>query len=321
MVKIGYKLGSEKYGPLDLLKYAKMAEDAGFNFEMISDHFHPWINKQGNSPFVWATIGGLSQVTQNIPILTGVTCPTFRIHPAIIAQAAATAASMLPGRFILGVGSGENLNEHILGDEWPSTPIRIEMLEEAIDIIRMLWEGDEKLQDYDGFYYNVENARIYTKPNQLPPIYIAAEGDMACYLAGKMGDGLIAQSSDKNVVDKFKASGGNDKPCYGEAVVCWAENEDEAKKQAYQIWPIKANTVQLNADLQTPTHFEQLAGMINEDALTQQMVTGNNSAEFIDEIHNYIDSGFTHVCINHVGKNQEEFIQFCKDKILPEFKD
>lgn len=320
MLKIGYKLSSEKYPPLDLVNYAKEAENAGFHFAMISDHFHPWINAQGNSPFVWGTIGGISQVTEKIPIITGVTCPTFRIHPAIIAQAAATAASMLPGRFILGLGSGENLNEHIYGEEWPSTPTRIDMLEEAIDVIRTLWKSEE-LQDYDGFYYDVENARIFTKPNNLPPIYIAAEGSMACDLAGREGDGLIAQTANAKIVEKFKESGGSGKPCYAEATVCWADNEDEARKQAYEIWPIKANTVQLNADIPTPFHFQQLAGIVNENIVTEQMVCSSNPQDFVDEIKRFAKAGFDHICINHVGKNQEEFIRLCQNDVLSQFND
>jgi coenzyme F420-dependent glucose-6-phosphate dehydrogenase len=321
MLEIGYKLGSEKYPPLDLVCYAKQAEDAGFDFAMISDHFHPWTNREGQSPFVWSTIGGISQVTGRIPIATGVTCPTFRIHPAIIAQAAATAASMLPGRFRLGVGSGESLNEHILGDEWPSTPTRIEMLGEAVDIIRMLWNSGDGLQDYDGCYYNVENAKIYTKPAELPPIYIAAEGEIACDLAGREGDGLIAQTADEEITNKFKASGGEDKPCYGETIVCWAESEDEAKKQAYEIWPISANTVQINADLPTPSHFEQLGEIITEEILAENMVCSSDPQDFIDEIKNYQKAGFDHVCLNHVGEKQHEFIEFCEKEILPEFRD
>jgi len=191
MVKIGYKLSSEEFGPLDLVCFARQAEKAGFDFAMISDHYHPWISETGQSPFVWSTIGGISQVTKDLPVVTGVTCPTFRIHPAIIAHAAATAACMLPGRFTLGVGSGENLNEHIFGERWPATPMRIEMLGEAINIIRRLWQGE--MQDYEGYFYTVENARIYTLPEELPEIFIAAEGEMAATLAGYMGDGLIAQ--------------------------------------------------------------------------------------------------------------------------------
>ncbi len=321
MVKIGYKLGSEKYPPLELVHNAKRAEDAGFDFAMISDHYHPWTNKEGNSPFVWSTIGGISQVTKRIPLATGVTCPTFRIHPAIIAQAAATAASMLPGRFILGVGSGESLNEHILGDEWPPTPTRIDMLAEAVDVIRTLWNGGEGLQDYNGCYYTVENAKIYTRPEESPPIYIAAEGEMASELAGISGDGLIAQSPKEKIIKKFKESGGEGKPCYGEATVCWAETDDEAKHTAYEYWPQSANTVQINGDLPTPSHFEQLGEIINEDILAEQVVCSSDPQDHIDEIKSYAKEGFDHVCVQHVGTDQPGFIEFCEREILPEFRD
>ena len=177
-------LSSEQTPPLNLIKYAKQAENAGFDFAMISDHYHPWLENQGQSAYVWSTIGAISQVTNKIKIGTAVTCPTVRQHPAIVAQAAATAASLLPGRFIFGVGSGENLNEHIFGDSWPAAPIRIEMLEEAVDVIKTLWQGG--MQDYDGFYYKIENTRVYTLPEKLPEICIAAEGEMAAELAGEL---------------------------------------------------------------------------------------------------------------------------------------
>ncbi|MGZ7049185.1 MAG: TIGR03557 family F420-dependent LLM class oxidoreductase [Methanobacterium sp.] len=321
MVEIGYKLSSEKYPPLDLIKCAKKAEDAGFDFAMISDHYHPWTNREGNSPFVWGTLGGISQITDRITLATGVTCPTFRIHPAIVAQAAATAASMLPGRFILGLGSGENLNEHILGHEWPPTPTRIDMLREAVYIIRNLWQDGDGMQDYHGYYYNVQNAKVYTKPDELPPIYVAAEGEMACKLAGEEADGLIAQSGKEEITKNFNKYGGEGKPCYGEATVCWAESAEEAKSQAYKIWPIKANTVQINADLPTPSHFEQLGEIVNEDIVANKMVTSGNPQEFIDEIKTYKKAGFDHICLNHVGENQTGFIEFCQNEILPEFRD
>ena len=184
MVEIGFKLASEVFGPQELINYAKHAEEAGFDFAAISDHYHPWLSQQGNSPFVWSTLGGISQVTENLDIMTGVTCPTIRQHPALVAQAAATIATLMPKRFILGVGSGENLNEHIYGDHWPPAPIRIEMLAEAVDVIRTLWQGG--MQDYDGYYYHVENAQIYTLPEELPSIFMAADGPIAATYCWKM---------------------------------------------------------------------------------------------------------------------------------------
>ena len=318
MVEIGYKLSSEEFGPLDLVCFARQAEEAEFDFAMISDHYHPWISQTGESPFVWGTIGGISQVTERLPVVTGVTCPTFRIHPAIIAQAAATAASMLPGRFTLGVGSGENLNEHITGNRWPSTPIRIEMLGEAVNMIKMLWQGE--MQDYEGYFYTLENARIYTLPEELPEIFIAAEGEMAATLAGHMGDGLIAQHANGNVVNIFKSNGGKDKPCYSEATVCLAENENEAKKTALKHWPIKLNDVQINTDLPTPTHFERLAERADEKSIAEKIVCSNDPQEHINEIKRYADSGYDHICMHQIGPKQHEFIDFYREEVLPEFK-
>ena len=189
MVDIGYKLASEEHGPLDLVCSARQAEDAGFSFAMVSDHYHPWTTRQGESPFGWGVIGGISQVTADLELVTGVTCPTMRIHPGIIAQAAATAAAMMPGRFVLGLGSGENLNEHIFGDRWPPAPVRIEMLEEAVEVIRALWTGS--MQTYYGSFYTLENAQVFSLPEILPPIAIASEGPISASLAARVGDGFI----------------------------------------------------------------------------------------------------------------------------------
>src|SRR5919199_6585159 len=179
MVKFGYFLSSEEFGPRDLVEQAQMAQRAGFEALWISDHFHPWTDEQGNSPFMWSVIGGLSQAT-SLPVTTAVTCPTMRIHPAIIAQAAATSKAMLNGRFSLGIGTGEALNEHIFGDPWPSTDTRLEMLEEAIEVIRLLWEGGTK--DHEGRHYYVENARLYTLPAEPPPILVSGFGPKATRL-------------------------------------------------------------------------------------------------------------------------------------------
>jgi G6PDH family F420-dependent oxidoreductase len=172
MLEVGYALSSEERSPRQLIELAKRAEETGFSFAMISDHYHPWIDRQGQSPFVWAVVGAIAEATERLRLGTGVTCPIQRIHPAIVAQAAATAAAMMPGRFFLGVGSGENLNEHVVGGRWPSPPIRLEMLEEAIEILRLLWQGD--FQSFRGRYFEVDNARVYTLPDQPIPVFVAA---------------------------------------------------------------------------------------------------------------------------------------------------
>ncbi|MFA5613825.1 MAG: TIGR03557 family F420-dependent LLM class oxidoreductase [Methanoculleus sp.] len=316
MVEIGYKLSSEEHAPLDLVSYARQAEDAGFTFAMISDHYHPWTTRQGESPFVWAVIGGISQVTADLRLLTGVTCPTFRIHPGIIAQAAATASAMMPGRFILGLGSGEYLNEHIFGDRWPAAPIRIEMLEEAVEIIRTLWKGG--VQDYYGFFYTLENAEIFSLPEPLPPIYIASEGPISASLAARVGEGFINGGTDaeKSLV-VFRGSGGGDKPAYTEVSVCWAEVEEAGQRTAYEQWPIAANKGELNRILPTPAHYEQLATMVTQEDVVEDIPCGPDPEVHIKKIEEQVRKGFDHICIHQIGEQQQRFMEFYREKVLP----
>src|ERR1041385_8041765 len=213
MVELGYALSSEEHPPRELVRHAVAAEQAGFSFALISDHFHPWIDAQGQSPFVWSVIGAIAQATDRLTIGTGVTCPTMRIPPAIIAQAAATAATMMPGRFFLGVGTGENLNEHITGARWPSLQVRQEMLEDAIEVMRTLWDGG--LRSYRGRYFTVENARIYTLPEEPIPVMVAAAGEDSAELAGRIGDGLISTAPKHETIETFEKSGGSG-PRYGQ---------------------------------------------------------------------------------------------------------
>jgi G6PDH family F420-dependent oxidoreductase len=318
MAEIGYKLSSEEHGPLDLVRNARLAEDAGFQFAMISDHYHPWTDKEGQSPFVWAVIGAISQSTENLRLSTGVTCPTVRIHPAIIAQAAATAGAMMPGRFILAVGTGEKLNEHILGDRWPPAPVRTEMLEEAVEIIRLLWQGG--MQDYHGYFYTVENARIYTLPDPLPPIFMAAEGEISAESAGSMADGLVTSGGGEDVIEVFRSSGGEGKPCYSEISVCYAKSEDEARKTAYEIWPISANKGELNRELPTPAHYEQLAEMVDEEDVAKKVVCGPDPEKHIEKINKVIEAGYDHVCVHQIGPDQQGFMDFYRREILPSFR-
>src|ERR671929_1253576 len=213
MVELGYALSSEEHPPNDLVRYAQRAEEAGFTFALISDHYHPWLDQQGQSPFVWSVIGAIAHATQRLRLGTGVTCPTMRIHPAIVAQAAATVAAMMPGRFFLGVGSGENLNEHVTGARWPLPWERLEMLEEAVNVIRQLWTGEEIT--HPGEHYTVQGARLYTVPEQQAEIYVAAAKPQAARLAGRIGDGLISTSPDEEVVEEFDQAGGSGRPKLG----------------------------------------------------------------------------------------------------------
>jgi coenzyme F420-dependent glucose-6-phosphate dehydrogenase len=317
MVTLGYTLSAEEHPPLDLVRNAKRAEDIGFAFTMISDHYHPWIDAQGQSPFVWAVLGGIAQATDTIRVGTGVTCPTIRIHPAIIAQAAATTAAMMPGRFMLGVGSGENLNEHILGDRWPQVDVRLEMLDEAVDVIRTLWQGG--LQSYHGTYYDVENARIYTLPDELPPILVAGAGEKAATLAGAIGDGLVNTSPSEEVVSAFDNAGGCGKPKFLQQQVCWAESEEQAIDTVFTRWPNGAVSGQVSQELPLPSLFEQAASLVRKEDIAQSAICGPDPEKYLEMIQQGIDAGFDHIYLHQVGPDQEGFFTFAEKEILPNF--
>ena len=318
MLAIGYTLSSEEFPPNDLVHYARRAEEAGFTFALISDHYHPWIDRQGHSPFVWSVIGAIAHATHRLTLGTGVTCPTMRMHPAIVAQAAATAAAMMPGRFFLGVGTGENLNEHILGDRWPPHDMRLQMLEEAVAIIRLLWQGG--LQTRRGVHYVVENARIYTLPEQLPPIMLAAGGPKAAEVAARIGDGLISTSPDADLIQRFDANGGAGKPRYGQLAVCWGQDAARARRTAYEHWPIIAFKGELNQELPTPVHFEQAAKMVREEDVAQAIPCGPDPERHIAAVRAFADAGFDHIYIHQIGPDQEGFFRFYEREVLPKLR-
>lgn len=314
-IRVGYNLSSEEHHPNDLVKNARRAEEIGFHFALISDHFHPWLDRQGHSPFVWSVIGAIAQVTSRLSLGTGVTCPSMRIHPAIIAHAAATAAAMMPGRFFLGVGSGENLNEHILGEHWPEAPIRLAMLEEALQVIRMLWEGKE-ISHY-GTYYTVENARLYTIPEEPPAIYVASSAEKSARLAGRIGDGLISTAPAKEILQNFDEGGGKGKPRYGKVTVCWAPTEAEGSRMAFEQWANTGLIGELNQELATPALMEQAATLVTKEAVTKQIVCGPDPEKHLQSIQKFIELGYDHVYIHQIGPHQEEFFQFYEKNILP----
>lgn len=315
MTQFGYALSSEEHSPKDLIRHAQRAEEVGFSFALISDHYHPWVSTQGHSPFVWSVIGGIAQATERLKLGTGVTCPTMRIHPAIIAQAAATAECLMPGRFFLGVGTGENLNEHILGDRWPPHDIRLEMLAEAVELIRELWTGETT--SWWGEYYTVEDARLFTLPEQPPPIMVAGSGENAIAAAGQLGDGFIGLSPEKETVQQFIEAGGDGKPCYGQLAVCWAESEEEARHIAYKIWPTGGLTGELSQELRTVKHFEQAVKMLDEKSATKDLICGPDAQKHIEGIQKFIDAGYDHVYIHQIGRDQEGFFRFYQQEVLP----
>ena len=315
MSEIGIFLSSEEHRPLDLVKFARMAEEAGFTKAWISDHYHPWTDSQGQSPFVWSVIGGIASTTQ-LTVTTAVTCPTVRIHPAVLAQAAATSAAMLPGdRFRFGVGSGENLNEHILGDAWPPTDIRLEMLEEAIEVMRELWKGEPVT--WRGKHYRVDNARIYTRPDTdtiLVPI--SGFGPKAIELAARIGDGFVSTSPNEEHVDLYRSKGGKGLAQAG-MKVCWGEDEEACKKLAHELWPNSAAEGELSQELPMPAHFEQASAKVTPDDVAESITCGPDPEKHAAAIREYLDAGFDEVYVSQVGPDQQGWLDFFVREVRP----
>ncbi|MDB1086612.1 TIGR03557 family F420-dependent LLM class oxidoreductase [Streptomyces sp. ACA25] len=311
----GYFLASEDYGPQELVEQARMAEESGFTSLWISDHYHPWIEEQGHSPFVWSVIGALS-ASVTLPVETAVTCPTVRIHPAVIAQAVATSAVQLNGRFRFGVGTGEALNEHILGDHWPRAAIRQEMLEEAVDIIRRLLTG--KRISHRGRHYTVENARLYTVPDEPVPIDISAFAPAATDLAARIGDGFLTMGPESDLVEQFRAAGGGDKPAVTGVKVCYEPDRDAAVRTVLRRWPNLMLPGELAAMLPEPQHFEQACRMVTEQhVLDSPIIVGNDPDEYAEALSVYSEAGFDRVHINQIGADQRGFFDFFRSEVLP----
>jgi G6PDH family F420-dependent oxidoreductase len=315
-MRIGYFLSSEEFAPGELVRQARLAEEAGFAGLWLSDHYHPWNDEQGHSGFVWSTIGAISQATQ-MHLTTAVTCPTVRIHPAIVAQAAATSAVLLDGRFTLGVGSGEALNEHILGDRWPEADRRLEMLEEAVHVIRTLWEPG--VHSHRGRHYQVENARVYDLPDTPPPIIVSGFGPRATRLAARIGDGFCTVSPDEQAVRSFRQEGGQDKLVAGGMKVCFGEDEARARGTVHRLWPNEALPGELSQILPTPAHFEQAAELVDEQTASAEVPCGPDLELHARAIQQYADAGFDELYIGQIGDEQDAFFDAYAREILPRF--
>jgi G6PDH family F420-dependent oxidoreductase len=314
MPKIGYFLSSEEHPPQALIEQARLAEEAGFEALWIADHYHPWNDEQGHSPFVWTVIGGIAQVCR-LPVTTAVTCPTVRIHPAVVAQAAATCATLLEGRFVLGVGTGEALNEHIFGDAWPSADVRIEMLEEAVEVMRELWKGE--FTYHRGKHYTVENARIYTLPAEPPKVYVSAFGPKALEAATRFGDGYISTMPDADMVSQWRDKAGPGKPTQGGYKVCYAADEDSAVKTAHRLWANSGVPGELSQVLPSPKHFEQVSELVTEDMTRESTVCGPDVERHVQQFQEFADAGYDEVYVSQMGPDYEGFFRFYRDEVLP----
>ena len=311
--RFGYFLSCEEYDPAQLVEQAVAAEQAGFEALWISDHFHPWNDEQGHSPFVWTVIGAVSQAC-GLPVTTAVTCPTVRTHPAIVAQAAATAACMVRGGFTLGVGTGEALNEHILGDPWPSLDVRLEMLEEAVDLIRELWGGEFVTRQ--GRHYSVDTARIYTLPDQPPRIFMSAFGPKALEVAGRIADGFITTAPDAESLGRFREMSGG-KPAQAGVKVAWAVTEDEGVDLAHRIWRNAGLPGELAQVLPSPRHFEQASELVTRESTAQSIAAGSDVDKHAAALREYVDAGFEEVYVANMGPHYHEMIEAYGREVLP----
>jgi coenzyme F420-dependent glucose-6-phosphate dehydrogenase len=306
---LGYWLASEEHGPRELVDNAVLAERAGFDHLLISDHIHPWVDEQGHSPFVWGVIGAIAQATERIRLGTAVTCPLIRVHPAVVAHAAATAQVLLDGRFFLGLGTGENLNEHVLGDRWPRPDERLEMLSEAIDIVRRLLGGG--YETYRGRHYTVEQLRLYDAPREPPPIVVAAAAENAAKLAAEKGDGTMNTTPDPEVMQTYRDAGGAG-PRYGKVTGCFAPDRATAKRIAVKRQPNAALGGSLSQELALPRDFEAAAALVREEDLESELVLGSDLEEWRAKIGEFERAGFTHVCLHDVGTDQAGFLDFAR---------
>ena len=314
----GFALSSEENSPLALVRQAQKAEEIGLDFVSISDHFHPWLPAQGNSPFVWAGIGGIAITTERIVVGRGVTCPILRMHPVIVAQAAATAAAMLEGRFYLGLGTGEALNELVTGERWPSARERLERLKEAVEVMTELFSGDSV--SHDGEYYTVANARLYTRPAVPPPILIASASTGSAELAATLG-GLIATGPDDTVFEAFESAGGKNKPRLGQVTICWDESEKKAREIARRYWATTVLNWATRSSVAIPEVFEDITKSATKEDIARNILCGPDLAPVVTKVRDYLKAGFDHVYVHQVGTKQEEFLDVYAEELLPQLRD
>jgi len=314
MTRFGYTLSSEEHPPKDLVRHAVVAEERNFDFVAISDHYHPWTTSQGHSPFVWSVLGAIAASTDRIRVGVGVTCPTVRIHPAVIAQAAATTSLLMDDRFFLGLGTGEALNEHILGHHWPPPEVRAAMLLEAIDVIRQLWTGDTV--DVHGEFYDVENARLFDPPTNPIPLVLSAFGKHSATTIARAGDGYWGTSPDPEVLQAYSDAGGTG-PRYAQLTVCWAADDDTARRTVHRQWPNGALPGQLAQELPTWTHIEQAASVLSVEQTTEDIPCGPGPDAFVEQVRTYLDAGYDRLYFHQVGPDQQGFFDFWTEELEP----
>lgn len=306
-MRIGYKLATEGFAPKELIRQAVLAERAGFDFVEMSDHYHPWVEAQGHSAFTWSLLSAIAVKTERIGLVTGVTCPSMRYHPAVIAQAAATLAIISDGRFTLGVGAGERLNEHVTGEGFPARRERHERLREALEIIRLLWQGGYR--SYDGKYLRLEDARVFDLPDQLPVIAVAASGPASARIAADLGDGLFAVEPDGDLVGTWHGLGGHG-PAYGEVPLAWAPDEHSAVRAVLEKNSFALTGWKVMAELPNPVNFEAVTALVTPDQVREQFACGPDPKRHLQVAGQFADAGFDHLVAMNAGPDPDGFMDF-----------
>ncbi|WP_031510211.1 TIGR03557 family F420-dependent LLM class oxidoreductase [Streptomyces megasporus] len=306
-MQIGYKLAAEAFGPAELVRQAVRAERAGFDFVEISDHYHPWLDNQGHSPFAWTVLGTIAAKTERIGLATGVTCPTVRYHPAIIAQAAATLALISEGRFVLGVGSGERLNEHVVGRGFPDVRLRHEMLREALEIIRLLWRGGYR--SYEGKHLRLEDARVFDLPDEPPLIAVAASGEPSARIAAELGDGLFATEDKPEIVRHYRDAGGAG-PRYAEVPMAWAPDERTAAQAVLETSRWALTGWKVMSELPNPVNFEAATTTVREEDVLGKFACGSDPDRFVEAAQGFVDAGYDRLVMQNAGPDPDGFMDF-----------
>ncbi|MFF7330065.1 LLM class F420-dependent oxidoreductase [Streptomyces sp. NPDC090306] len=320
MVQIGYTMMTEQAGPRDLVDHVVGAERAGFDFSVCSDHYFPWLRSQGHAPNAWTVLGAAAQATSRIPLMTYVTCPTFRYHPTVVAQQAATLQILAEGRFRLGLGSGENLNEHVVGRGWPSVDVRHEMFEEAVEIIRDLFGGKHVTRH--GTHYTVDSARLWDLPDSPPPIGIAVSGERSCELAGRLGDLVIATEPKADLLTAFDRHGGTGKPRVGQLPVCFDTDRDAAVARAHDQFRWFSGGWKVNSELPHPDSFAGATQFVRPEDVAESIPCGDDPDAFVEAVRPYAEAGFTEVALVQVGgDHQLPFLDWSEKTLLPALRD
>jgi len=326
MTTIGYAAALEQFAPTELLNYAILAEQHGFKGVMAADHFQPWVPQQGNNAFVWSWMAALGQASAALTFGPGVTCPSFRFHPAIVAQAAATQAAMTPGRFWLGLGSGEALNEHVVGGVWPEPHVRLKMMQEAIEIIKKLFSGKVARHD-DGKYFTMERVRLWTLPEKPAPIYVATAGPITAKWTGENCDGFITPGASieklKGLLDAFEKGArgvGKDPstmPKLLQIHMSWADTYEQALQNALTEWP-NGGMPFPKADIRSPEDFAEIAKLVRPENYKNRMLISPDLDEHRANLQQFVDLGFDEIHVHNVGRNQEQFIKAFGEQVIPQ---